>query len=78
VLLEATVLALAGAALGALIAWLVFDGREVYSWGVFRLHVSAQLVGLGLAWGVVIALLGGVFPAIRAGRIPAAEALRAV
>lgn len=29
VLLEATVLALAGAALGAFIAWLVFDGREV-------------------------------------------------
>ncbi len=78
VLLEATVLALAGAALGAFIAWLVFDGREVYSWGVFRLHVSAQLVELGLAWGVVIALLGGVFPAVRAGRIPAAEALRVV
>jgi len=78
VLLEATALALAGAALGAFVAWLVFDGREVYSWGVFRLRVSAQLVGLGIAWGVVIALLGGVFPAVRAGRIPATQALRAV
>ena len=78
VLLEATLLALIGAALGVLVAWAVFDGREVYSSGVFRLHVSAPLVGLGLAWGAAIALLGGLFPAIRAGKIPAATALRAV
>lgn len=78
VLLEATLLALIGAALGVLVAWVVFDGREVYSSGVFRLYVSAPLVVLGLAWGVAIALLGGIFPAIRAGKIPAATALRAV
>lgn len=77
VLLEAVMLALTGAALGALIAWLLFDGREVYSSGVFRLHVSMPLVLLGLAWAVAIALLGGLFPAVRAGRIPAAQALRA-
>jgi putative ABC transport system permease protein len=78
VLIEAVVLSLAGAALGVLIAWLLFDEREVYSTGIFRLQVSLQLVALGLAWGIVIALLGGVFPALRAGRIPAADALRAV
>jgi putative ABC transport system permease protein len=78
VLLEAMLLALAGAALGILIAWLLFDGREVYSAGVFRLRVSASLVLLGLAWAVAIALLGGLLPAVRAGRMPAAEALRAL
>jgi putative ABC transport system permease protein len=78
VLLEAILLSLLGAALGVLIAWLVFDGREVYSEGVFRLSVSAPLVALGLGWGVVIALLGGLIPAIRAGRMPAVTALRAV
>ena len=78
VLLEATLLALIGAVLGVLVAWAVFDGREVYSSGVFRLYVSAPLVALGLGWAVVIALLGGIFPAIRAGKIPAATALRAV
>jgi putative ABC transport system permease protein len=78
VLLEATLLALVGAALGVLVAWLVFDGREVNSGGIFRLHVSAPLAALGLGWGVAIALLGGLFPAIRAGRMPAATALRAV
>ncbi len=77
VLLEATLLAFAGAALGVLIAWLVFDGYEVSSGGIFRLHVNAPLAALGLAWGVGIALLGGLFPAIRAGNLPAAMALRA-
>lgn len=78
VLLEALLLALIGAALGTLVAWLAFDGRVVHSGGVFRLHVSAPLLALGLAWGAAIALLGGVFPAIRAGRLEAATALRAV
>ena len=31
-----------------------------------------------LAWGLVIAVLGGLFPAIRAAKLAAAEALRAV
>jgi putative ABC transport system permease protein len=78
VLLEAMLLALIGTALGTLVAWLAFDGRIVYSGGVFRLHVSAPLLALGLAWGGAIALLGGAFPAIRAGRLEAAKALRAV
>jgi putative ABC transport system permease protein len=78
VLLEAIVLALIGAALGVLAAWLLFEGREVSSGAVFRLHISAPLTALGLAWGAGIALLGGIFPAVRAGKIPAATALRAV
>jgi putative ABC transport system permease protein len=78
VLLEAILLAFIGAVIGALVSWLLFDGREVYSSGVFRLYVSAELAALGLAWGVAIALLGGLFPAIRAGRISPAAALRAV
>jgi putative ABC transport system permease protein len=78
VLLEAILLALIGAALGVLVAWLVFDGREAYSGVVFRLHISPALAALGLGWGAVIALLGGLFPAIRAGKLPAATALRAV
>src|SRR5262249_6143173 len=61
VLLEAVLLALVGAALGTLAAWLAFDGRVVYSGTVFRFDVSVMLVALGLAWGVAIALLGGVF-----------------
>ena len=41
------------------------------------LGFSATPVRIGFIWAVVIALLGGIFPAIRAGRIPVATALRA-
>jgi len=76
--LEATALALAGAAIGALSAWLAFDGRELYSGGVFRLHVSAPLVWLGARLGGGDRVARGVFPAVRAGKVSAAEALREV
>src|SRR5262249_40030770 len=78
VLLEAVLLALVGTALGTLVAWLLFCGRVVYSGGVLKLRVPVTLVALGLAWGAIIALLGGFFPAIRAGKLAAAQALRAV
>jgi putative ABC transport system permease protein len=78
VLLEAMLLALVGAALGTFVAWLAFEGRVVYSGSVFKLQVSMSLAALGLAWGVMIALLGGLFPAIRAANLPAAQALRAL
>jgi putative ABC transport system permease protein len=74
VLVESLALSLLGAALGAGIAWLIFDGRGDTVWG-FR--VCAQLMALGLAWGALIALLGGALPALRAARLPAVDALRA-
>jgi putative ABC transport system permease protein len=77
VLLEAILLALIGAVFGTFMAWIVFDGRVVYSGSVFRLHVSFPLAALGLAWAVVIALLGALFPALRAAKLFAAHALRA-
>lgn len=77
VLVEAALLGAAGALLGTAIAWLVFDGRETWVWGAFRLRVSASLWALGLAWALVTSLLGSLYPALRAGRLPPFEALRA-
>lgn len=47
--------------------------------GVKQIAPSNIIFGfqLGLIWAVVIALLGGLFPAIRAARLPVATALRA-
>jgi len=45
---------------------------------VFHLAVSPSLVVLGIIWACVIGLVGGLFPAIRAARLPVATALRAV
>jgi putative ABC transport system permease protein len=77
VIIEAVLLGLLGALLGTAIAWLLFDGREMWVWGAFRLHVSLGLFALGMQWALLTSLLGGIFPAIRAAQVPASEALRA-
>ena len=43
----------------------------------FSFAVTPDLVGRGLAWALVIGLLGGLFPALRAARLPVVVALRA-
>ena len=39
--------------------------------------VTRALIITGIVWACVIGLLGGFFPALRAARLPVAEALRA-
>jgi putative ABC transport system permease protein len=78
VILEAVMLAVVGALIGAAIAWLLYGGRrDSFGNTVFFLTVSPSLVGLGVLWAVVVALLGGLMPSIRAARRPVVEALRA-
>ena len=76
VLAEAALLGAIGALLDSVIAWLIFDGRDMWVWGAFKLRVSPALWLLGLVWALITSLLGGVFPALRAGRLPPSEALR--
>lgn len=78
ILAESLLLALPGAALGALIAWLLFNGNFVNSGALlFKLSVTPYLVAVGIAWGLLIGLIGGSLPALRASRLPIAAALRA-
>jgi len=78
VLVEGIVLALPGALLGALIAWLAFGGNSVDVQGlVFKLTVTSALAVNGVIWGVAIGLLGASLPALRAAQLPVATALRA-
>jgi putative ABC transport system permease protein len=83
VMTEALLLALVGGAIGAAIAWACFNGNAVNTLGgnftqvVFRLTVTPALVLLGIAWAGTIGLFGGLFPAVRAARLPVATALRA-
>ena len=76
VLAEAALLGVIGALVGTAIAWLMFDGREMWVWGAFRLRVAPSLWALGLAWALATSLLGGLLPALRAGRLRPVEALR--
>lgn len=78
VILEAVLLSVAGALLGASIAWAMNDGQQdVFGNSVFYLSVSPAQIQLGVTWAIVVAVLGGLFPAIRAARRPVVEALRA-
>jgi putative ABC transport system permease protein len=77
VLLEALALAVGGALIGAGVAWLLYDGKQdFFGTNVFHLTVPPVLVGMGVIWAVVVALLGGLPPSIRAVRRPVVEALR--
>jgi len=85
VFVEALLLALIGGSVGALIAWLMFNGHSVDTLGggfggqlIFDLAVTPALVALGIIWACAIGVIGGLFPAIRAARLPVATALRAV
>jgi putative ABC transport system permease protein len=78
VVLEAILLAVTGAAIGAAIAWALYDGKQdAFGTIVFTLKVPPAMVAIGIIWALVLALLGGIFPSIRAARLPIAEALRA-
>jgi putative ABC transport system permease protein len=78
VILEAAVLSVAGALIGAGLAWALYDGVEgSFGSNVFKLTVSPALIGMALLWAVAVAVLGGFLPSIRAARRPVVEALRA-
>jgi putative ABC transport system permease protein len=83
VLSEALLLSVAGAGLGALLAALLFNGHalgvlsnQAQIFYVIRITPGLGLTGVG--WALAIGMLGGLLPAIRAARLPLAEALRAL
>jgi putative ABC transport system permease protein len=83
IMLESLALAVAGGILGAVIAYLLFNNVAVSTLGanftqvVFRFAVTPSLVVTGLVIAVVIGMVGGFLPALRAARQPVTAALRA-
>ena len=82
-MLESLALALAGGCLGGGVAWLAFDNFHTstmnwqsFSQVAFAFRVTPGLLIQGMTWAAVIGLIGGLFPAIRAARLPIAAALR--
>lgn len=83
VLVESLCLALVGGALGAGSAYFAFDGFRAatmnwqsFSQVAFAFAVTPQLLLQGILYATAIGLVGGLFPAIRAARLPVAQALR--
>lgn len=83
IMIESLVLALVGGALGAALAYILFNNMAVSTLGsnftqvVFQFAVTPGLVVDGLIIAVAIGMLGGFFPALRAARQPVTTALRA-
>jgi putative ABC transport system permease protein len=77
-LVESILLALPGALLGGALAWVLFHDMSVSPFGFsFQLDVTPSLVLIGIAWALGMGFVGGVLPAIRAGRVPVTTALQA-
>ena len=75
---ESVLLAIPGALLGCALSWLLFNGLAASPFGFsFQLAVTPALAALGIGWALVMGLVGGLAPALRAARIPVTEALRA-
>lgn len=77
-LAESILLALPGALLGGCLAWAFFNGFSASSFGfTFQLAVTPLLFALGMSWALVMGLIGGLLPALRAARVSVTTALRA-
>jgi putative ABC transport system permease protein len=83
VLTESLLLALAGGLLGAAVAYFAFNGYQTatmnwssFSQVAFSFAVTPRLLVRGLVYSLLMGLVGGLFPAIRAARLPVATALR--
>lgn len=83
VMFESLVLALIGGSIGASAAYFAFDGFkaatinwQTFSQIAFAFSVTPSLLVSAIVWAAVIGLFGGLFPAIRAARLPIAAALR--
>lgn len=84
VLLESFLLAAIGGVLGGGAAYWAFDGFRAatlnwqsFSQVTFAFAVTPSLLVRGAVYSMGIGLVGGLFPALRAARMPVADALRA-
>ena len=67
--------------LGALLSWVLFNGTNFNAGGqlgaiAVELEVGPAVVAVGMIWACAIGLAAGLFPAVRAARLPIAEGLR--
>ena len=82
-LAESLLLAVIGGLLGAAATYLIFDGVTASTLGgnftqvVFDFKLSPWLIAEGVVLALIVGLIGGLFPALRAARLPIVEGLYA-
>jgi putative ABC transport system permease protein len=89
-LLEGSLLGVAGGVVGAAVAYVGLDGYAASTLGmggelavstdtpqvIFHFLVSGSIMVVAVLWAFGMGLIGGVYPALRAARMPIAAALR--
>jgi putative ABC transport system permease protein len=83
VLSESLALATIGGAIGGVLAYVAFNGYQTstmnfstFSQVAFAFQVTPKLLGMGLTYALIMGLIGGLFPALRAASLPIPSALR--
>jgi putative ABC transport system permease protein len=83
VLVEAALIGVAGGAIGMAIAYFAFNGLQAstlnfssFAQITFAFAVTPQLAVQGLVYALILGLLGGLFPSVRASRQPIVRGLR--
>jgi putative ABC transport system permease protein len=83
VLTESLALAALGGLVGGIAAYLAFNGYQTstmnfqtFSQVAFAFAVTPRLLVQGLTYSLIMGMVGGLLPAIRAARLPIASALR--
>jgi putative ABC transport system permease protein len=83
VLVESIALGAIGGVVGGTAAYVAFNGYQTstmnfqtFSQVAFAFQVTPQLLVVGLVYSLLMGLVGGLFPAIRAARLPIPSALR--
>ena len=75
-LTESLLLSVIGGGIGAVLAYAFFDGLTASTFGgsftqvVFSFQLTPALITQGVVLALVVGLIGGLFPAIRAARVP--------
>jgi putative ABC transport system permease protein len=87
-LIEGEFLAFIGGLLGCVISFILYAifrshplgtmSFETFSEIVFQFRITPQLAFKGLAFSVLVGLIGSLLPAIRAARLPVISALKSV
>jgi putative ABC transport system permease protein len=83
VLIESLGLGAIGGAIGAAVAYVAFNGYQTstmnfqtFTQVAFAFRVTPELLSMGLSYALLMGLVGGLLPAIRASRLPISSALR--
>ena len=83
VLSESLTIGAIGGVLGGAAAYFAFNGYQTstmnfqtFSQVAFAFRVTPALLGTGLVYALIMGLIGGILPAVRAARLPISQALR--